>query len=121
MAIHITPELVELSYERLRASPPFKKWNLPHADDVEFHVTRDEQEFGALCYETDKRKGKRPRINVSCVLVRTLDKLDETLAHEMCHMRELNLGVRSNIAHGRAFNRLADKVCAIHGFRRGTF
>lgn len=121
MALHITPDIVEASYERLRMTAPFKRWKLPHADDVEFHVTRDEKEFGALCYDTDRRKGVQRRINVSCVLVRTLDKLDEVLAHEMCHMRELDLGVRSSIAHGGAFNRLADQVCAVHGFKRGAF
>lgn len=121
MALHITPMLMELTYELLRASPPFNKWKLPHADDIAFRVTASTTEYGEFCFETVRKKQKHHTIGVSIVGVRSLDKLIETMAHEMCHLREFILGARSDVLHGKAFQKLADQVCARHGFKRGTF
>ena len=40
MALRLTPEILEGAYEFLRATPPFRGWRLPHADEVEFVVSR---------------------------------------------------------------------------------
>jgi len=120
VSIHITPELMEISYERLRLTRPFRRWKLPHADEVIFMVTNKDGEYGEFCFDTVRAKSK-PTIKVSCVMVRSLDKLDETMAHEMGHFYEYRQGRRSDVHHGRSFQKIADQICAAHGFRRGTF
>lgn len=119
MALHITPDLMEISYQRLCLTPPFKRWRLPHADNVEFHVVGDVKVEGAFCYDTED--ARKAVIRVSHIFVRTLDKLDAVMAHEICHLRERLLKVRSDVAHGRVFQKLADQVCSYHGFDRGHF
>jgi hypothetical protein len=119
MALHITPDTIEATYELLRLTPPFRRWKLPHADDVEFHVIENIKVYGQYCFDTVDPKKRT--IRVSCSTVRSLNKLVETLAHEMCHMREHQLKVRADVQHGRVFQKLADQVCQHHGFDRGQF
>ena len=46
MALRLTPEIIEGSYEFLRTTPPFRGWNLPHADEVTFVVSRHKMHVG---------------------------------------------------------------------------
>lgn len=121
MGFHLTPAMVETAYELLRMTPPFNRWKLPHADDLAFEVTGHEDRFGSFHFDVDN-PGKE-RLTVSAVHVKSLDLLQRTLAHEMCHIREWRLSPakaqRAN--HGKLYNRLADQVCKRHGFERGTF
>lgn len=112
--LHPTPELCEQTYELLRLTLPFRRWKLPHADALEFRVTRCTDRFGHF------REGKSwSDITISSFHVKTLAKLTETMAHEMCHVREWQLGAKGN--HGAVFGKLADLVCRRHGFDRRTF
>lgn len=115
--LHLTPALLENSYELLRLTPPFKRWKLPHADDLEFRVTNHADRFGHY----DDRDGKAiPNIAVSSRHVKTLLGLFELLAHEMCHLYLHRQG-RKWEHHGPSFQRLADQVCRHHGFNREQF
>lgn len=119
--LHLTPVLLEATYERLRLTQPFKKWKLPHADELEFRVTRHKSVYGSFHFD-DKGKGW-PKILVSTVVTRTLSKLDEVMAHEMCHLREIQLSLsRASVAnHGKQFLRLARDICRYHEFDLKTF
>lgn len=114
--MHITPEIVEATYELLRLTPPFRGWRLPQADEVGFHVLRTKSICGDHYYYDG-----RHHIRISYKRHSTLRSLTETIAHEMVHMREHELGVRNDIAHGTVFHRLADQVCRHHSFDRGAF
>lgn len=116
MSLHPTPDMLEDVYETMRKTAPFKRWKLPHADDLEFHVSNRIDCFGQFVTEGAKRT-----IEISCVTVRSWGKLFATMGHEMCHLRENQLGVRSKYAHGRVFQKLADQVCRLQGFDRGEF
>lgn len=119
MALHMTPELMEAAYDRLRMTPPFKGWNLPSPDDLAFHVKDYKDRFGHF-QDMDGTGWKN--ITVSSRHVRSLYTLDEVMAHEMCHVREWQLlGNRFKGDHGPRFRRLADQVCRHHGFDRSRF
>jgi hypothetical protein len=123
MGIHITADLIEASYERLRMTPPFNKWKLPHADDVEFHAVPIKGEASAEHYVLAdlEKKTEHHVIRINPKRHSTLHMLDATLAHEICHMREYHTGSRRVGCHGAQFKRLADLVCKHHGFDRGQF
>lgn len=112
--IEVTRELMEATYERLMLTPPFSGWGLPDADDVVFRVLKTNRQQADYSFEK-----KRHIIRVSCSRHKTLHSLDMTVAHEMVHMRDQLLGVRSH--HGETFNKMADEVCRLHGFDRGQF
>lgn len=117
--LHVTPELVEASYERLRLTLPFKAWGLPHADDLAFHVTNHKDRYAHFTDENGK--GNR-EIGISCLTVRSLYALDMALAHEMVHVKEwLELRAKFKGIHGRRFNQLAAQVCRVHGFDLDRF
>lgn len=115
MALHITPEIVETTYELLRMTPPFAKWKLPHADDVRFSILKTKDRSGDFALD----ENGRPHIRISYARHKTLHMLTMTLAHEMCHLRDHQLRVTSG--HGASFNKHADAVCKVHGFDRGQF
>lgn len=114
--MHVTPEIMEAVYRTLVLTPPFRGWKLPHADDVVFCVMRKHDTYGDHGFE----KGRHV-LRVSQRTHSTLSRLTETIAHEMVHMREHQLGVRKDIKHGQVFQRLADQVCRHHRFDRGAF
>lgn len=112
MTLHLTPDLIEAVYELLRATPPFRRWKLPHADDVEFHVIKSGAIDGDCAYD-----GDRFTIRLSADRHSMLASTIATMAHEMCHMRY----PRDRAHHGKLFKRLAAQVCAVHGFDPKTF
>lgn len=115
MAIHITPEMLEATYSLLRLTPPFRGWDLPEADHVEFQVTRQVNLRGEYLY-----KGGHI-IRISARNHGTLHELTRTMAHEVCHLREKQLGVRMDVSHSRTFEKAADSVCKHHLFDRRAF
>src|SRR5215475_4729604 len=44
--LHLTPEALENAYEYLRATLPFRRWNLPHADELVFRVMGARDRYG---------------------------------------------------------------------------
>jgi acyl-CoA reductase-like NAD-dependent aldehyde dehydrogenase len=56
-------------------------------------------------------------------LVHILDEVERELmaamAHEMCHLRQQQLGDRGH--HSASFKRMAARVCRAHGFDLKTF
>jgi hypothetical protein len=115
--MHLTPEMAEASYNLLLTTPPFRGWKLPPSDEVSFHITAHKGQRGD--YYQDENRRHVIRISYRCVT--QLDTLMRTMAHEMCHIQEARICRRWDVEHSSTFNRLADRVCKIHPFDRGTF
>lgn len=111
---HLTPEMMAGAYEYLRTTKPFSAWRLPHADDVEFHVTKHREIVGDHCMH-----GAKHVIRASAANIGTTAELMRVMAHEMTHAHCDRQGVRGE--HGREWQAAADKVCRFHGFDRRAF
>lgn len=113
--------MLERAYEYLRATPPFNGWRLPHTDDVEFQVSAHPKEWGS--YEFDLQGKDFHRITISNRYCGQTQSLIETMAHEMCHLKQRDSERRSKpyVSHGPKFKRLAAAVCRQHGFDPKTF
>lgn len=108
--MHLTPDILAATYDWLRALPPFRRWGLPPADEVEFHVIRSSKVFADCRVMTDRKV----RIRVSGNNLAHTATLARVMAHEMCHVRADYQGERTQ--HGRLWRRAADQVCRQHGF-----
>lgn len=117
--MHIDHDDMVHAYDWLRSKPPFKRWKLPHSDDVEFHCVPLAADAQAEHYVRSDNERHVFRLNPK--RHRTIFSVTQTMAHEMCHMREYQLGYRRKGCHGWMFHRLADQVCRHHGFDRGQF
>lgn len=111
MTLHLTPAMLERAYELLRSTPPYRGWKLPPPDDVVFVVTRHKTTAGEHWVA-----GLTHSIAISQNAIGTLALLTATMAHEMIHMKEFIDGVRNDVKHGASFQRLAARVCRLHGF-----
>lgn len=125
MALHLTPAMLECAYELLRATPPFKGWRLPEADDVEFHATHVKSDRWSDFSHWYDDRGKKPRgkwvIRIDPRGCHQIGTLLVLLAHEMVHLYQAVRGGRLDVEHGADFRRLAKQVCARHGFDLGSF
>jgi hypothetical protein len=118
MTIRLTPDLLELSYDRLCHTAPFDRWNLPAGEDVDFKVTRSDTARGDY-YWCPKRDRHVIRISARCI--GTLANLDETMAHEMIHLHQKASGTETSAQHNAAFRKFADRVCRAHKFDPKAF
>lgn len=118
----LTPEMLEHAYEYLRVSPPFRAWNLPHADQVMFRVMGTRDRFGHFRGRHRKATGNDgfSEIAISAGMVKSTDLLLSTMAHEMIHLYQDETGTARG-HHNPAFQRIAKRVCAIHGFDYDSF
>ena len=119
MSLHPNHDTMVDAYDLLRGTLPFRRWKLPHSDDVEFHCVPLAGNAQAEHYVRSDNERHVFRLNPK--RHGTIFSVLQTMAHEMCHMREYQLGSRRKGCHGALFNRLADQVCRIHGFDRGQF
>lgn len=103
-------------YEMLRAWPPFSRWKLPPADQVTFHVIRSKTAFGRWWID-----GDRHHVEISEKLHGHMLGLVMTVAHEMIHMKQRISRTETRAEHNAEFQRLAKRVCTIHGFDLGPF
>lgn len=105
------------AYEYLRASEPFCRWKLPHAeesDEVGFYVTGHRDRFGHM--HGDKRS-PNAIIAVSESCVGSSIKLIEIMGHEMIHLYQHRQRTETaGTMHNAEFKRLAREVCRIHMF-----
>jgi hypothetical protein len=109
--------MMEMAYELLRTTLPFRTWKLPDPDGIVFRVTADPSEhahFGVM-----DNKDKHPLIGVNQKRNKSLDALLLNMAHEMCHLRQWQLKLPVN--HGNRFQLLKARVCKEHGFDPGVF
>lgn len=130
--LRLTPEVLEAAYEFLRITSPFKGWSLPHADDLEFRVTRHADRWGHFddgeseARALGKSKPKASPRPYTCIAVSEIHVTNslillETMAHEMCHLHQHLIGSKAWPHHGPQFRALARRVCQVHGFKLETF
>ena len=112
----ITKERLAAVYEMLKAWPPFNRWKLPHSSEVKFRVIASKRVFARWCIQ-----GDRHLIEVSQERHDALHSLVMTMAHEMIHMRQRIAKTETRAEHNAEFERLAKRICAIHGFDYGPF
>lgn len=117
MAIPLTPEALAAAYDYLCEFPPFSKWNLPPSEDVKFVVSKHKDRFahyqiiGGVHHIVVSSRNVNRHIALLCAI-----------AHELVHLYlEVNC-LDGKSPHGKAFHRLADRVCKSHvEFDRNTF
>lgn len=117
--MHITPAMLEAAYEYLKTTPPFEKWALPDADDIEFHVGRSRSTSGLM----QELPGGKFRVTISSHFVVRSHTLLEVMAHEMCHIKQGHncKGRPGSYGHGRDFQKMKRIICREHGFDVGFF
>ena len=118
--LHLTPECLETAYEYLRATLPFRRMNLPHADNLIFRVMGARDRFGHFRGRI-KATPELNEIGVSIRVVKSTDLLMATMAHEMIHLYQHESGSCTKSAHNAEFKRIAARVCRIHGFDHESF
>ncbi len=118
MKFRPTPETLEGIYSALRACPPFKRWKLPLAENVEFHVTRHHDREGD--YYRDAKGEHVIRASERFVL-HDYQSLSALVAHEMIHLAQFLHGHENRAQHNADFKRRAKRVCQILGFDPATF
>lgn len=113
--MHITPEICRAAYDYLIVTLPFRRWQLPKVTEVEFQVVGNKAYMGA-CFQD------KPIIRISQPRITTTQCLIETMAHEMCHMRQHLIGQKTDsLNHGKKWKKLAEQVCRYHGFNKDYF
>lgn len=114
MTLHLTPEVLAAAYDFMISTRPFNRWKLPPSDDVAFHVIRDPRIYADCVID-----GDTPVIRVSERKNGHVQTLFATLGHEICHVRQFQMGDSGN--HNALFHRLAKQVCACHGYDPKSF
>lgn len=117
MALRLTPEMLEAAYELLRTTPPFRRWRLPHADEIEFRVTRLANEFAHYL----ALPGRRHRIAVAEIAIERIESLALHMAHEMVHLKQQLERSSTRNQHNARFVELSRQVCRHHGFEFKRF
>jgi hypothetical protein len=118
--LHLTPEALENAYEYLRATLPFRRWSLPHADELVFRVMGARDRYGHFKGRF-KDNVDLNEIGVSQRKVHSTDMLMATMAHEMIHLHQHERGSCTRGVHNANFKRLAARVCRVHGFDLESF
>jgi hypothetical protein len=101
----------------LRSFPPFSRWNLPPADEVEIRTPQRSDVLG----EWSKWEGGHHIITISSKSHGHLITLIQTVAHEMIHAYQDIKGTSNRAQHNAEFKRLAAQVCRALGFDEKAF
>lgn len=107
------------AYALLRTLPPFNKWDLPDPKSVRFSRITDGSAMAEYCEEDDCVE-----ISISPEFHTTLHQVLMSMAHEMVHIRQDQLGrLPLNPAkhHNAWWRKQAKIVCARLGFDVQTF
>ena len=122
MTLRLTPRNPELAYEYLKNTAPFNKWKLPDADELEFQITDHADRYGHL-HSFPVKSGKYQIIAISAKNTTTTAQLMETMAHEICHLKQfMDMGFcKGGYTHGPIFKTMARNVCRVHGFNLAAF
>src|SRR5580698_698382 len=104
--LHLTPEALENAYEYLRITLPFRRWDLPHADNMVFRVMGARDRYGHFKGRIKDNRDLN-EIGVSQRKVHSTQMLMTTMAHEMIHLHQHEKGGSTRNAHNAHFHRLA--------------
>jgi hypothetical protein len=98
----------------LQAMPPFNRWALPVVGKIRFEILHG-PDTGEYAVDWDDKASIAVNADTNLTLVQVI----ETVAHEMCHVRQDQLGRLPEIKeekHNAHFRRLARLVCRDLGF-----
>lgn len=84
----LTPQRLAILYDALRAQPPFHRWRLPPADEVEFRTPARRDIHGEHVEKTPPSRGAVHTVTVSIEKHAHFNSVLLTLAHEMCHVAQ---------------------------------
>lgn len=119
MSLKLSPEILAAAYDYLALTEPFKNWNLLPSDEVTFKVSRSKDFLARYTYWLESEK---QQIEVSEYHVKRTDTLISSMAHEICHMHERLSGMCSpKQEHSKVFEKLAARVCKVHGWDPALF
>jgi hypothetical protein len=107
----LTPELCAAVYDALVLTAPFNKWNLPHSEDVRFHIIKTNRWHADHWKERYKSKH---HIRMSSAQISTWHRLLVCMAHEMLHVYLDGNSMGGRRHHGLAFQNCAMLVCKHH-------
>lgn len=112
MTLPLSAEMLEASYDFLRTTPPFNRWNLPDGEDVQFTITQSRKTMGTHCLFNGKHC-----IEISRRLVGHTSTLMSLMAHEMVHAHQKATKTDTpGVEHNEAFRQFGRQVCKHHGF-----
>lgn len=114
---HLTPVMLAAAYEFVATLPPFSRWKMPPADQVEFFVTRNPKKFG----EYGSGATVAHRIYISDATVGSPAALVPVIAHEMVHLYQAARGKATQSQHNEDFKRLARIVCRRNSYDYKAF
>lgn len=118
MKLHLTPVILAGVYESLRVCPPFARWKLPPAEDIEFRVSQHKDREG---HYTRYVGTDHHFIYVSGARIGYFDSLAIVMAHEMIHLCQAVKKTETRGEHNADFRRKAAQVCATLGFDPKVF
>jgi hypothetical protein len=110
-AMNVTPKVLKSAYSHLRELRPFNRWSLPEASGVSFGLLNG---MDHAIYMLDRKH----RIEVNAHTHTTHTQILMSVAHEMIHLRQNELGrlpVTRN-PHNADFRRMARQICAEFGW-----
>ncbi len=121
MGLPLSPDLIAGAYKFLRLTPPFRGWKLPHADEVEFVVSR--QPFPCRLPSRLRRKVRSHEIGISEVCVGHTGTLLRAMAHEMIHQYQQRARTETPHTPNTTPNSSgwARLVCRYHGWDEKEF
>lgn len=110
--MRLTPDLLAAAYSLLRETEPFRRWNLPDAEEIRFEVVKTRAWQG----EYVSWQGEHShRIRISQWFHKRIIRLLETMAHEMLHLHMREAGAKQDShRHGPAFKKLCRLVLRHH-------
>ena len=115
MSLLLTPERCAAIYECLRAFPPFDKWRLPPAEEVEFRTPNRKDIFGEYI-EFDPHI-----ITLSLTNIGHYETAHRVIAHEMLHLSQAIAGTRTKSQHNADWHKRARTVCRHMGWDYKAF
>jgi hypothetical protein len=108
MLLHNESTVIAI-YSMLRKLPPFNKWNLPLASQIQFIVEEDEECMG----EFDV---KPLRIKVSTATQEHFENVVRTLCHELVHMKLYLDGKANYHHHDKTFKKHTEQIANVFGY-----
>ena len=113
----VTPQVVAAVWDMLRAMPPFCRWSLPPAEEVEFRTPQRSDVHGEWTRIVDGHH----IVTISSQTNGHLLTLIQTVAHEQIHAYQDIKGTSTRAQHNAEFRRLAAQVCRSLGFDEKAF
>ena len=113
----IRAEFIHALYCAFLKAPPFNQLLMPEPDEVYCYIIDNKTIHGGMA------KGRNHyQIHISKATCEHLNNVIMTLLHEMVHIHFLYRGDKVTFAtHDLKFKRLANRICKIYKFDKGTF